>query len=63
MAITLGWWLLPLVITIVAWAWALTRPVSHGSYLPDPMPIIWFGAALIVTLASWLTYFAALAFL
>jgi hypothetical protein len=54
--ITLGWWVLPLVVTIAVWGWAFAQPVRHSSYMPDPMPILYGGGAIIVTLLVWLIW-------
>ena len=47
-----------LLVTVAAWIWALSRPVERGGYFPDISPLFDAGAALIITLAAWLGYFA-----
>lgn len=64
--ITLGWWLLPAFLTILAWV--CTIPAiwedMNGTGLGTGLTTIFVaGAALIATLAFWLVYFAALYFL
>lgn len=58
-SITLGWWALPLAITLVSLSWAVFTPAKpmRGDYsFPDPMPAIRFAGALILSLAAWLIW-------
>lgn len=57
MTLTLGWWIIPTLVTILAGGWFATRPYSGGL---DPTPILYAAVALIVTLFAWLAYFASL---
>lgn len=61
MTITLGWWLLPLVVTVAVWAWSeWPREVSgSGVYFSFDVEHVFRSiVALIVTLLAWLIYFA-----
>lgn len=67
MSITVGWWALPTVATVVVWAFAICWPIEpqrgdYGfGYAIDVM--LRGGGAIIVTLLAWLIYFALRAFL
>jgi len=62
MTIELGWWLLPLAITIAAYitVWVKCPEKSPGGYIPDVVsPLIGVGMLLIATivsLAAWLVW-------
>jgi hypothetical protein len=61
MTVTIGWWGLPTLISLTAWAWAILMPLPTSSGHYD------FGGALtgafrgvvatFVTLLAWLAYF------
>ena len=56
MTITIGWWALPLVFTLSAFAWALSRETT-GSDLGAAIDSgFGFVVALIVSLVAWLVY-------
>ena len=56
-SITLGWWVLPLIVTIASSTWALwDRPSERGGFIPSPMPLIRLAGALIVSLIAWLIW-------
>lgn len=55
--LTLGWWLIPLAITVASWAWALMTPSDpSGPFAIDPMPLIRAGTAAIISLFAWLVW-------
>ena len=57
--ITLGWWVLPLAITLASLLWAFLTPAKpmRGDYsFPDVMPAIRFAGALILSLVAWLIW-------
>lgn len=59
MTITLGWWTLPLAVSLVPWAWACwPRPRSYGyGAIGDGLAGALRGcAAIIITLAAWLVW-------
>ena len=56
MSITIGWWAIPTIITVVIWAWAMHTPAGYHGYAHDPTPLIWGGIAMIVTLFAWMVY-------
>jgi hypothetical protein len=61
MTFTIGWWVLPTIITVALFAWALLTPMHRGGdYSFDLLPIFRFGGAVIGSLAVWLVYFIAL---
>ena len=53
MSIILGWWILPLLVTIGSFGWAFNF-TSQGDY--DPGPTLAFFFAFIPTLAAWLVW-------
>ncbi len=57
--ITIGWWIIPLLITIGFFIWANTRPKSGGSGMYSGLLDGFFEniTAIIVSLVSWLIYF------
>lgn len=58
MAVIIGWWVIPLLLTIISWCWAvLTPPEPTYGWVPDLKPAFRGFGALLVTLAAWLTYF------
>ena len=56
MSITIGWWVIPTIITVAIWAWAAGQPVHRGGYMREPLRHIWGGIAMIVTLFAWMVY-------
>lgn len=57
MTITIGWWALPLLVTIALFAWAFIIPAQKGGgYGVDLMPLLRLGAAAILSLSSWLIW-------
>jgi hypothetical protein len=57
--LTLGWWVLPLAVTIGAFAWASwgsRESGSGGGYGVDPTPVLVLGLVLIVSLVAWLIW-------
>lgn len=58
-AITLGWWLLPSLLSLAAFTWALwDRPSERGGFFPHLGPLVRVVGALIVTLVGWIVYLA-----
>lgn len=62
MTISVGWWALPTVITLAAFAvafWRIPAP-QPSSYFPDTGPVIqgfiYFALATIASLAAWLMW-------
>ncbi|SCW95538.1 hypothetical protein [Ancylobacter rudongensis] len=57
----IGWWLLPLVITVLAYGWALTHILSLRQLLADPLGpflvivvgVFCVSIATIITFAAW----------
>lgn len=66
MTVTLGWWLLPTIVTVVAWALALLWPIapSRGDYSFGPAidAAAHVLGAVMTTLTVWLIYFACRTF-
>ncbi|UIS25301.1 hypothetical protein [Erythrobacter phage vB_EliS-L02] len=63
MTITLGYWLVPLVITILAFIPAFRFTPARGDYAAFGNAIgamLYAGGGAIVTLLAWLVYFAVL---
>ena len=56
MTITIGWWALPALITVIAFGWAFTREGENTSYFPDVTPLLCGAVALFVSMAAWLVY-------
>lgn len=62
MTIEFGWWLIPLIITVITFGWAKRQapPTSNGSYMPDVVsPMLGAGLMLIaavVSLVAWLIW-------
>ena len=62
MTIELGWWLIPLAITLISFATAKSKtpPTQPSGYIPDVVsPMIGVGATLIaavVSLLAWLIW-------
>lgn len=54
MTITIGWWLVPLIITLIAFGWCFARD-SGGGYA-NIGGFMDFVAALIVSLVAWLAW-------
>lgn len=65
MTITLGWWLLPFIITSTAFVWfvrAANEDMRQGGMFAG-LGVLFYGSGfLIVTLFVWLIYFAVLHF-
>lgn len=59
MSITLGYWIIPSVVTVTQVVWLLGNSSRHGDY--DFTPLLTLGISIIVILAAWLAYFAGLA--
>lgn len=61
MEITIGWWLLPLLITITTWVYTIVRNASYthsGTFFDiDIAGLYRFACSVIVTLVVWLVYF------
>lgn len=57
LTVTIGWWLVPLALTIAAWFPTVRYQPSAGGYLPDITPLFYAGGSLIATLVVWLIYF------
>lgn len=62
MTISLGWWALPAIITLAAYAvawWRVPAP-QPSSYFPDTGPVIlgfiYLSLATVVSLAAWLMW-------
>jgi hypothetical protein len=57
--LTLGWWLLPLMLTIASFAWAipLREDERNQSYIGDALMLtLRLGFAAIVSLGCWLIW-------
>ena len=55
--VTLGWWMLPALITLASMMWAFLTPVEpSGGYSFDLMPLFRFLGALIISLIAWLAW-------
>ncbi len=60
--IQIGWWLLPLLATLgaVAWAWwyCESEEISHGGYFGGfhYYPFVAVPVAIIITLSAWLIW-------
>lgn len=57
MTITIGFWIVPVMVTLVGIIHSVTRP-GAGDYGFDLVPFVW----LVVGLASWAMYFLSLLF-
>lgn len=55
--ITIGWWLLPLALTIAAWWPTMRYKPSRGGYLPDVGGAILGLLSLAATCFIWMVYF------
>lgn len=64
MEITIGVWVIPLLLTIGFIAFGVSwtrRNTKHGSYFPDcTTPFVGMGGTIIAVLLIWLVYFAAM---
>lgn len=56
MTITLQWWMLPTLITVVALAVPLFWPTERSSYMPDLSSMILTIPALFVSMVAWIIY-------
>lgn len=55
--LTLGWWLAPLLATLVAWIWAVSNfEGSRGGYMSGLGDLFYAAGAMIATLAAWLVW-------
>lgn len=55
MTVIIGWWIIPLIVTLVAFGWVVMRSTSGGGYA-DIGAFMDLTVALIVTLISWLVW-------
>lgn len=57
---TIGWWVVPTLITVAALTWAVWRrePSSYGGFgdFGELVNMFWFLIALVPILASWLIW-------
>lgn len=53
MTITLSSWVIPLLITIIVFWWAVAEPAQSGL---DITPVLKLGGAMIVSLVAWLIW-------
>jgi|GEM_PF-2486003 len=54
MTITILWWHIPTLITVLAFAWAFLWPDRDtGGWLPSFTPLYRIPIALIISLAAW----------
>lgn len=58
MIIELGFWVIPLLITFGAFGWALSNRDTGGGYLSGIGDIFFYGAAIIISLSTWVIYLA-----
>lgn len=59
MTLVIGWWGVPLLITIVTMVWVMWpsgNQFSNSGYGIDVTPLLKLGAAVIVSLVSWLIW-------
>lgn len=62
--ITIGWWVVPLAVTVIAFGWAMWRSSkvtrgSSGGFLPDMSvleDLFYFVPAIVVSLLAWLIW-------
>lgn len=54
--LTLSWWLLPVLITIVALWWAMTKEKFTGRWGQGIETIFYLVPALAVSCVSWIVY-------
>lgn len=55
MSISIGWWIVPLIITIAAFAWAaISARNERGTYLEGMAAVIVYPLAMVVSLVAWL---------
>lgn len=57
MNVQIGWWAVPLLMTVITWAWALLRPTREDAYGFDIGYMISLFMAIVMTLGYWLAYF------
>lgn len=57
LTITLGWWVIPSLITAAMIIWTVRTPYHGGFYGADVAAIFQLLAAVIITLAAWMIYF------
>ena len=66
MTIEIGWWLLPVIVTTVCYAWSLwvaydisTNSTGFlGAFIDGPIIAAFLGGATIISLIAWCIYFA-----
>ncbi|TXN08965.1 hypothetical protein FV222_00400 [Methylobacterium sp. WL103] len=57
LSITLGWWLLPSLLTVLALTWAFwERSTDHTGYLSGLAILFRLVVAVIVSLMIWIVY-------
>jgi hypothetical protein len=54
MTITIEWWILPTIITVLAGLFAFVWPKREGGYLPSFDGWIAAVVALVISLAAWI---------
>ncbi|PCJ88601.1 MAG: hypothetical protein COA54_02470 [Thiotrichaceae bacterium] len=59
LTVTAGWWLLPFLITLIAYAWAWrVTPDADESFLSGIEGIYTFGLATFASLVVWVVFLA-----
>lgn len=57
MSITIGYWVIPALLTIAAFIWAeVITPRRMSGYFPDLTGLFTYGAALVASLVFWLIW-------
>jgi len=55
--VTIGWWAIPAVVTIVSFSWAILTPVRpSGDYSVDLRPALRGIGALTASMFAWLVW-------
>lgn len=57
LTVYLGWWLLPLALTIAAWVPTFRYEPQRGGYLPDIGGAFYALLSLLATCFTWMVYF------
>lgn len=57
MSITLGWWLIPVILTLAAWFPSVRHNYDGSGYGIDVQALFLAGGAIFTTLAVWMVYF------